>query len=77
MVFAASDFPVANEHRCKVHQWLQAPSPLSNYEANQKMREPGTGLWFIEGIKYKNWKSKNGSLLWLTGGRKYLNGLVD
>lgn len=71
-----SKFYLADQHRRDVHNWLAAPSPQSNYETSRKAREAGTGSWFIEGTQYQDWKSNSGSLLWVTGGRKYFDNLL-
>ncbi|EIM82246.1 uncharacterized protein STEHIDRAFT_160801 [Stereum hirsutum FP-91666 SS1] len=62
-------FPyLSNRYRYKVHQWLSAPSPVSNNENNGSVREAGTGSWFLQSTEYNHWKTKSNSLLWVSGG---------
>ena len=32
-----------------------------------KLRQPGTGVWFTEGLQFKNWLETSNSKLWLYG----------
>ena len=51
----------------KIIDWLAAPDPSTNYNRALKDRNPKTGLWFIEGSAYIDWKTTPGSFLWLYG----------
>ena len=57
---------IASEH-LKIIDWLAAPDPSTNYNRALKDRNPKTGLWFIEGSTYIDWKTRPGSFLWLYG----------
>ena len=57
---------IASEH-LKIIDWLAAPDPSTNYNRALKDRNPDTGLWFIEGSAYADWKNTPRSFLWLHG----------
>ena len=48
-------------------EWLRAPDPSTNYQNACRSRHATTGLWFIEGEEYSQWKIDANSLLWLYG----------
>jgi hypothetical protein len=50
---------------------LQGVDVKSNFYAARDKAHPGTGKWFIEGEYFKNWMSKERSLLWLNGIREF------
>jgi hypothetical protein len=52
---------------CKIRQWLSAPDPSTNYQKALKLRQPDTGLWFLESDAYTRWKSAATTPLWLHG----------
>ena len=49
----------------EIHQWLSAPDPSTNHNADCKKRQPNTGSWFAENKVFKKWKAIPGSFLWL------------
>ncbi|KAH7359929.1 hypothetical protein BKA66DRAFT_562105 [Pyrenochaeta sp. MPI-SDFR-AT-0127] len=51
----------------RIHRWLCAPDPSVNYQKALKQRQHDTGLWFLEGEQYANWKKDSASSLWLYG----------
>jgi hypothetical protein len=51
----------------RIHRWLSAPDPSVNYQKALKQRQHNTGLWFLEGEQYANWKEDAASYLWLHG----------
>ncbi|CAG5158427.1 uncharacterized protein ALTATR162_LOCUS5073 [Alternaria atra] len=51
----------------KIHHWLSAPDPSTNYQKALKQRQHNTGLWFLEGERYARWKTDTASSLWLYG----------
>lgn len=51
----------------KVRQWLSPPDPSSNYNEALAKRHAGSGRWFLSSWRYKQWKQKPKSLLWLHG----------
>ncbi|USP80732.1 hypothetical protein yc1106_08006 [Curvularia clavata] len=50
-----------------IQHWLSAPDPSINYQKALKQRQHNTGLWFLEGERYANWKFGGMSYLWLYG----------
>ena len=57
---------IASEH-LRIIDWLAAPDPSTNYNRALTDRNPKTGLWFIEGSAYIDWKTTPRSFLWLYG----------
>ncbi|KAL6711261.1 hypothetical protein ACN47E_005792 [Coniothyrium glycines] len=51
----------------KVHKWLTPPDPSTNHLKAQKLREAETGLWFVNGVKFAQWKAVPTSRMWLYG----------
>lgn len=51
----------------KICEWLSAPDPSTNYEKAHRQRQPGTGLWLVEGAQFRRWKANPASRLWLYG----------
>jgi hypothetical protein len=64
-------YSIADEMRKTIHHWLSAPDPSSNYNDACKKRQPTTGAWFIDGEKFKLWKSGLNSFIWLHGIRMF------
>lgn len=56
-----------DEKTDKIHRWLSAPDPSTNYDKALKQRQDDTGLWFLEGDQYAKWKTSASSFLWLHG----------
>lgn len=50
-----------------IRQWLSAPDPSANYQKALKLRQAGTGLWFLQSDAYVRWKMAATSHLWLYG----------
>jgi hypothetical protein len=61
-----------DEQRKKELEWLCPASidPAKNHESNICLRQPGTGVWFTDGVEFQEWKLKKNSKLWLYGIRK-------
>jgi hypothetical protein len=51
----------------KVCGRLSAPDPSSNHYKARKQRQDDTGLWLLEGDKFRVWKEDAASILWLYG----------
>lgn len=51
----------------KIRRWLSPPDPFTNYQKALKLRQAGTGGWFIESREYTRWKIEAPSCLWLYG----------
>ena len=55
-----------------VRNWLSPPDPWENHNVALGCRHSGTGMWWIEGDAYAEWKSSgSSSVLWLHGKRQY------
>lgn len=53
------------EKRSEIRVWLNAPDPrINQFEAESKCMED-TGLWFVDGQIYEQWRSNQRSFLWL------------
>jgi len=51
----------------KICTWLSTPDPSTNYHKAHKQRQAETGLWLLDGPKFKEWKQRAASRLWLYG----------
>jgi nucleoside phosphorylase len=51
----------------RIFEWLSPPDPSTDYTKALKTRHDGTGLWFIQGDVFKEWKRRPSSFLWLHG----------
>jgi hypothetical protein len=51
----------------KVCERLSAPDPSTNHYKARKQRQDDTGLWLLEGDKFRVWKEDAASILWLYG----------
>jgi hypothetical protein len=55
----------------KVHRWLSAVIPSTNYHGALKVRLEDTGLWFINGARFGQWKTTADDFVWICGTRMY------
>ena len=55
----------------KIYQWLSAIIPSTNYHVALKARLEDTGLWFINGARFAQWKAGADDFLWICGTRMY------
>ena len=55
----------------KIYQWLSAIIPSMNYHGALKARLEDTGLWFINGTRFAQWKAGANDFLWICGTRMY------
>jgi hypothetical protein len=53
--------------------WLKYTDPTTSHQAAQKKRQPGTGEWLLESIRFREWKRTRGSFMWLNGIRESLS----
>jgi nucleoside phosphorylase len=51
----------------RIFEWLSPPDPSTNHTKALETRHLGTGLWFIHGDVFKEWKRRPSSFLWLHG----------
>jgi len=65
------------ETQRSVIKWLSVTDPSSNLQAASRKHEPGTGRWLLDGIRFREWKRAQRSLMWLYGIRKYLQRHVE
>src|SRR6266851_8301597 len=55
-----------------IRTWLSPPDPWKNHNIACGSRHPGTGMWFVQGDAFSEWKSSGpSSLLWIHGKRMY------
>ncbi|KAJ5091889.1 hypothetical protein NUU61_006759 [Penicillium alfredii] len=50
-----------------IRDWLDAPDASVNYNAACAKHHTGTGLWLVNGSRFKNWLTQSNSFLWLNG----------
>jgi hypothetical protein len=55
----------------KIYRWLSAVIPSTNYHGALKVRLKDTGLWFINGARFAQWKGAADNFLWICGTRTY------
>ncbi|KAF8500673.1 hypothetical protein JB92DRAFT_2742061 [Gautieria morchelliformis] len=53
--------------RREIYNWLSAPDYQLKHRNSYKEREELSGLWFLHGDRFQEWKRKPGSCLWLQG----------
>ena len=51
----------------KILDWLDAPDPSINYDKALDSKLECTGLWFLDGEAFANWKTDKASRIWLYG----------
>lgn len=56
-----------DKRRDAILRWLSSPDPSSSYQKALKLRQPDTGLWFLESEQYASWKASPSSFAWLHG----------
>jgi hypothetical protein len=55
----------------KIYRWLSAIIPSENYNGALKVRLEDTGLWFINGTRFTQWKAEADDFLWICGTRMF------
>jgi hypothetical protein len=55
----------------EIYRWLSAVIPSTNYHGALKVRLEDTGLWFINGTRFAEWKESAVDFLWICGARMY------
>ena len=63
---------VQADERLKMLQWLSIMDPSIYHNRAFKLREAGTGQWFLQSEQYARWKSQSKGLAWLHGIRMSL-----
>ncbi|KAI1414763.1 hypothetical protein F5Y13DRAFT_197313 [Hypoxylon sp. FL1857] len=51
----------------KLTSWLSPTDPIPKFNSALRVRQPGTGSWFLQDKRYEEWKTKKNSFLWLNG----------
>ncbi|KAL5356682.1 hypothetical protein BJX96DRAFT_124815 [Aspergillus floccosus] len=51
----------------KIRLWLKPQDPSTNQINALSQRHPDTGLWFLQGTAFEQWKTQRNSFLWLCG----------
>ncbi|KAK6506871.1 hypothetical protein TWF481_005331 [Arthrobotrys musiformis] len=59
------DYLISREGQATMRSWISPPDPSTNYNAALREHQPGSGLWFLEGPTFTEWKTQRNSLLWL------------
>jgi hypothetical protein len=57
--------------RLQILQWLASLDQWQVHTAAVKRREPGTGLWFLDGDLFMQWLEEPASFLWIYGGSQF------
>ena len=63
---------VQADERLKMLQWLSIMDPSIYHNRAFKLREAGTGQWFLQSEDYNRWRSQSKGLAWLHGIRKFI-----
>ena len=59
-----------DELQKRIRKWLCPPDPWTNHNVARKSQHSGTGVWWIQGDTFSDWKySGPSSLLWIHGKR--------
>ncbi|CAD0093851.1 unnamed protein product, partial [Aureobasidium mustum] len=61
------EFILTSDKVGHITKWLSAPDPSTNHIRASEKHHYGTGLWFIHGDAFQEWKRRPGSFLWLYG----------
>ncbi|KAI9893687.1 MAG: hypothetical protein M1814_005903 [Vezdaea aestivalis] len=51
----------------KIMAWLAASDPSTNHNAARAKHEPNTGNWWLEDDRFKGWRTRPNSFIWLHG----------
>ncbi|KAI1461860.1 hypothetical protein F4805DRAFT_475208 [Annulohypoxylon moriforme] len=51
----------------KIGDWLSAPDFSTNLKDALQRRHPGSGSWFLSSRKFRTWRTRKNSFLWLSG----------
>ena len=62
-----------DERRQKLLRSLTTVDTERNQEIGIRLRQPGTGIWFLESQGFKNWLQEDRANLWLHGIRELLD----
>jgi hypothetical protein len=62
--------PPPGKQRKNILESLGSSDPNYYQETTIKLRQPGTGVWFTEGLQFKEWLNGKNAKLWLYGIRK-------
>lgn len=69
-----------SEEREKILRSLGPVDPARYHQNNSRLRQPGTGMWFIQSPEYQSWLKESESRLWLQGipgaGKTILTSLI-
>ncbi|RDW72765.1 uncharacterized protein DSM5745_07937 [Aspergillus mulundensis] len=49
----------------QLNQWLSPVNAAANHNSATKLRQAGTGTWFVDGQPFQDWLSRDNSFLWL------------
>ncbi|KAF8507399.1 hypothetical protein JB92DRAFT_2793512, partial [Gautieria morchelliformis] len=55
------------KHCQKIYDWLAAPDHRSKHRDARSVHQETTGLWFVEGEYFQEWREASHSFLWLHG----------
>lgn len=58
---------MTEKDRENIMDWLNPINQAEIHAAALRKHEPGTGVWFLEGEIFGNWKRDPGTSLWLVG----------
>jgi KaiC/GvpD/RAD55 family RecA-like ATPase len=65
--YTVGDQNVRRDTLDTILRWLSPPDPSINYQKALKLRQVGTGLWFLRHDSYIKWKAGKSRFLWLYG----------
>ncbi|KAJ7159092.1 ankyrin repeat-containing domain protein [Mycena crocata] len=67
--------PAKVEKRVKIIKWYSPLNFFLRHADILNVRAPGTGEWFLEADRFKEWKAATGKILWCRGIRAWLHSL--
>lgn len=59
-------FIITQQHK-NIIDFFTTADPQITLDANIRLQQPGTGLWFTEGEEFQSWLEQPGSKLWING----------
>jgi len=66
----ADCFVITEKERREILEFFGTVDPTKSHNTAIGLRQPGTGIWFIESEDFKHWVETKNARLWLYGIRK-------
>jgi hypothetical protein len=59
-----------DERQKEMLSFLSHQNSQARLDSNIRLKQPGTGIWFIDGLHFRNWLIEERPKLWVYGIRK-------